>query len=253
LLFHSNLSRALVILGKTDEALAEADQAVQLSDEENRFHFGLLRAEIFRMSEKFERAEAVCFTLLKEAVKLEDVREIRYALSNIYSAANQVAKAEEQLRLVLQMDPDNATAHNDLGYIMADHNQNLEEAEKLIRRALDLDAEKRPANKIVSADDDQPNAAYIDSLGWVLFRRGRFEEARRELEKAVALPEGEADPVVWDHLGDVCFRLGDTAKTRTVWQKAVKLYEMEKRRKLDKQYKEVKHKLQLLEANLPLR
>jgi tetratricopeptide (TPR) repeat protein len=247
LLFHSNLARALVRLDKPDEALAEADQAVQLSDEQDRLGFRLLRVTILELAERLDKAEAECLALLKETSKPEEVRQVRYTLAGVYSAARQYGKSEEQLRWILQEFPDDAPANNDLGYQLADQNQNLEEAEKLIRKAIELDQEQKKDSKRVGMDDDKPNAAYIDSLGWVLFRRGRLKEARREMERAVALPEGASDPVVWDHLGDVYFRLGESGRARTSWQKARSLYETEKRRRLDDQYKELKHKLQLLE------
>lgn len=248
LLFHANLSRALVLLGKADEALAEADRAVRLSDDDGRLHFRLARVRVLTLMDRFDQAEAECLELLKESKKTEEIHEIRYTLSNVYSAAHAPEKSEVQLRLVLELDPADATANNDLGYIMADQGKNLDEAEKLVRKAIELDQRPTRGAKNILGEENQPNAAYIDSLGWVLFRRGRFADARHELEKAVALPEGAADPVVWDHLGDVYFRLDALEQARTAWRKAVSLYETRKRRKLDEPYKELKHKLQLLEA-----
>jgi tetratricopeptide (TPR) repeat protein len=246
-LFHANLARALVLLGNADEAVAEADEAVQLCDSDDRLRFRLLRVSILETAERLEKAKADCMALLKELNKPDEVRQVRYTLSNVYAAAKQYGKSEEQLRLILQEFPDDATANNDLGYLMADQNRNLEEAERLIRNAVALDEAEKKNNQRMGADDDKPNAAYIDSLGWVLFRRGKLKEARQEMERAVGLPEGAGDPVVWDHLGDVYFRLGETAQARTSWQKAKSLYENEKRRRLDDQYRELKHKLQLLE------
>jgi Flp pilus assembly protein TadD len=183
--------------------------------------------------------------LLRDVTRPEEVHDVRYTLSGVYSAAHYWPKAEEQLRLILEADPNDATACNDLGYIMADRGVKLEEAETLIRKALRLDEEQKKAQ--AQADGDQPNAAYVDSLGWVLFRRGRFAEARREMERAVALPEGGSDPVVWQHLGDVCFRSGEVGRAREAWRRAVTLYETEKRRKMDDQYRELKTKLRLTE------
>jgi Flp pilus assembly protein TadD len=91
----------------------------------------------------------------------------------------------------------------------------------------------------------------VDSLGWVLFRRGRVQEARQELEKAAALPGGSDDPVVWDHLGDVYFRLSETGKARDAWRKAVELYEVGRRRPQDDRLKDIKQKLQTLTAPAP--
>ena len=244
LLFHTHLARALGVLGKTDQALAEADRAVQASGAEARFLCRLLRVEILQAAGRFSPAEAECRELLKEAPRPEAVRRVRYTLSNVYTAARRFPEAEEQLRLVLREDPDDATANNDLGYILADQNKDLEEAEKLIRKAVELDGQQREAAKDVVPADNQPNAAYIDSLGWVLYRRGRWPEARRELERAVALPDGAGDPVVWDHLGDVYSRLGEAARARKAWEKARTLYEKDSRRRRDEKYEELQQKLQ---------
>jgi len=85
----------------------------------------------------------------------------------------------------------------------------------------------------------------VDSLGWVLFRRGRLQEARKCLEKACSLAGGKDDPTVWDHLGDVCARLEDRAVVVKTWQKARELYETDRRRKPDAHYQELKHKLEI--------
>ncbi len=168
-------------------------------------------------------------------------------LSAICSAAHQYDKAEEQLTLILKDDPDDATANNDLGYLLADQNKKLDEAEKRIRRALELDRRQRESNKSTRfMDGDGDNAAYVDSLGWVLFRKGDWDGARRELEKAEALPAGGEDPVVWDHLGDVYFRLQKVEKATSAWRTAVELYESGGHRRPDERYREIKEKLRRL-------
>ena len=76
-----------------------------------------------------------------------------------------------------------------------------------------------------SVDSEHDNAAYIDSLGWVLFRRGKLDEARVQLELATTLAEGIGDPTVWDHLGDVYFRLQRTVDARSAWEKSAHTYD----------------------------
>jgi tetratricopeptide (TPR) repeat protein len=250
LLFHLNLSEALAFLGKLEEALAEANTAVELADDDNRLSAHLNRMDLLSRAERFPQALADGEKLLKEYRQPGQVRRIRYVLSGIYSSMRDFPKAEEQLQLMLKMDPNDSTANNDLGYLWADRGKNLEEAERLIRKALDLDRQERQTGTTLSGYDDQENYAYLDSLGWVLFRRGQIEAARRYLEKAAALGRGEADPVIWDHLGDVYFRLEDKPRARAAWQKSLTLYETDKRRKLDDHYKELRHKLQLLDSEM---
>ena len=93
-------------------------------------------------------------------------------------------------RNALELSPNAPQALNFLGYLLADHQQDLPEAETLIRRA-------------VAQDPD--NGAYLDSMGWVLFRLGKFSDARVHLERALALT-GD-DPIVHEHLGDVYSQL----------------------------------------------
>ena len=106
-----------------------------------------------------------------------------------------------------------------MGYIYAQQNRNLSKAQELILKALKVDPD---------------NAAYIDSLGWVYFKRGKVKEALKEIEKADSLIE---DPEVSDHLGEIYLKLGDVNKAKASWEKSLKL---------DPQQKPVKEKLDKL-------
>jgi tetratricopeptide (TPR) repeat protein len=247
-LLYDELARALAQQEKDDDAVKAADEAVRLAGEGERLHCRLTRARVLAMARRHEQAIGACRALLKEATQPGDLLEIRYTLSGIYSDAKDFAKSEAQLRRILKDDPDNVAAHNDLGYIMADQGKELEESERLIRRAIDLDRQQKRTGTEVSRDE-RDNAAYLDSLGWVLFRRGECQAARTWLEKAAALDDGASDPVVWDHLADICYRLEQTDRARAAWEKALTLYEKEKRRRLDERYEEIKRKLKLLELD----
>jgi tetratricopeptide (TPR) repeat protein len=246
-MFHHNLARAHALLNHSKEALADADAAVNEAGEKDILVCRRLRVDVLTQAEQFDKALAECQALLKEYNQPGDVREIRYTLSGVHTAARNHAKAEEQLELILEQDPNDPTANNDLGYLWADQNKRLDEAEKLIRKALDLDRKQRTSGTQVAPDSDRDNAAYVDSLGWVLFRRGKLKEARAELEKAADLPGGSDDPVVWDHLGDICFKMELRDKAAEAWKKALALYEDGHRRRTDGRVDEIKQKLRLLE------
>jgi len=241
-LFEANLAAALADLGKFEEALPHADQAIKLSSENLKVEARCRKAGILARAEKYDDALRECEETMKEFPQSNRVRAVRYALSNTYSLKGDFEKSEEQLRLILETDPDAALANNNLGYQMAERNVKLDEAERLIRRALEVD---RLARREIGETED--NAAYLDSLGWVLFRRGKFEEARDWLVKAAALPDGADDPTVWDHLGDVYIKLNLPAKAKEAWESASKLYSTSSRRKDEVRGKEVEKKLKTVQ------
>jgi len=131
----------------------------------------------------------------------------------------QIDKAAEQLKALLVKDPNSPTFNNDLGFIWADNDRNLEEAEKLIRKALEEDKKQRRRAGI-KGEQDRDNAAYLDSLGWVLFKQKKYKEALPPLEQAVKHEEGQ-HMEIYDHLGDVHLALGDKAKAVAAWKKGM--------------------------------
>ena len=94
-----------------------------------------------------------------------------------------------------------------MGYMWADHNMNLDEAEAMIRRAL---------------ESEPNNASYLDSLGWVEFRKGKFDQALSDLLRATKAAERE-DPVVFEHIGDTYLKLNRIPEALEAWKKALAL------------------------------
>ncbi|MCI0460980.1 MAG: tetratricopeptide repeat protein [Gemmataceae bacterium] len=237
--YHAELARALARLERFPDALKEADSAVQLASATDKLAMRHLRVRVLVQAREYVKAEAECLALLKEHTLPGEVLELRYLLSGVYSGAERYDQAEKQLKLCLKLDPDNATVNNDLGYIMAERNKNLDQAEAMVRRAIELDRKRR--------QDEPDNAAYIDSLGWVLYRKGDYTGARRELERATTLPDSE-DPVIWDHLGDTYRQLGMAEQARHAWQRAAQFYERDRRGRMERRYNELRQKLQLLQS-----
>jgi tetratricopeptide (TPR) repeat protein len=246
-MFHIDLANAHMALNHPKEALAAATAAVDESTDKDKLLCRRIRVEILSQCDKHDDAIAECEALLKEYNQPGEIHDIRMTLAMAYSAARKYDESEKELEKVLEADPNDATASNDLGYGWADRNKKLDEAEKLVRKALELDKQQRSGGTSVSADADQDNAAYIDSLGWVLFRRGKLDEAKTELERAVAMPGGSDDPTVWDHLGDVYFKLEQKTKAKAAWEKSLKLFDAGSRRRNDGRYDDIKQKIKLLE------
>jgi tetratricopeptide (TPR) repeat protein len=144
---------------------------------------------------------------------------LRYTLSNIYIDQRNIEKATEHLQALLSKKPDDPTYNNDLGYIWADNNMKLEEAEKLIRKALAEDV-KRRKKADPKLKDDAGNGAYLDSLGWVLYKQKKYTEAKDTMLKAVA--DKDAQHIeIFDHLGDVLWALNEKDKAIAAWKKGL--------------------------------
>jgi tetratricopeptide (TPR) repeat protein len=172
---------------------------------------------------------------LKTDEKSDVLTEYRYVLSGIYVDANEIDKAADKLKALLKEDESNPTFNNDLGYIWADHDKNLEEAEKLIRKALE---EERKLRKKLQPDlkpeELKDNASFVDSLGWVLFKQKKYKEAKEYLLQATKDPDDGQHLEIYDHLGDVCQALGEKDEAVAAWKKAVELAGQTKREQLRK-------------------
>jgi tetratricopeptide (TPR) repeat protein len=180
---------------------------------------------------------------LKDEERKEFTNEIRYNLSNVYLEANKIDKVTELLETLMKDDPENPTYYNDLGYIWADHDMNLEKAEEHIKKALELDRKLRKEAKL-TGDDDKDNAAYLDSMGWVLYKQKKYKEAKQYLLDAVKDKEGQHIEI-FDHLGDLHTALGEKAEAVAAWKKGLEVVGETKREQQKKA--EVEKKLKAAE------
>jgi tetratricopeptide (TPR) repeat protein len=168
---------------------------------------------------------------LSKEEREERVDNIRYTLSGLHIDLNQVDKAAADLKSLLEKDPDNPGYNNDLGYIWADHDMNLEESEKLIRKAIDEDKKQRQkANPDQKPGVVKDNPSYLDSLGWVLFKQKKYKEARAPLEEAVKQTDAQSIEI-YDHLAEVLNALGDKDAAVATWKKGLELPAETKREK----------------------
>ncbi|MFK7877722.1 MAG: tetratricopeptide repeat protein [Paracoccaceae bacterium] len=118
-------------------------------------------------------------------------------------------KAEADFRAALKLDPNQPQVLNYLGYSLVEKQIKLDEALDMIERAVAA----RPQSGFI-----------VDSLGWVLYRLGRYEEAVGHMERAVELMP--VDPVVNDHLGDVYWSVGRHREARFQWSRALSFVDL---------------------------
>ena len=199
-----------------DEGLARSVGPLGESYLRERLSAALIDALV--SGERYEEAQAKLTRWIDQADTTADKFGYLRLLAGVNQQRGLAAEALESLELAYKLDPTDAGINNDLGYTLSEAGQRLDEAERMVRFAV---------------AHEPRNAAYLDSLGWVLYRRGRFDEAQTWLRRAVGSPEAREDPVIYDHLGDACWRAGVPEAAAEHWKKAVELGEARLRERED--------------------
>jgi tetratricopeptide (TPR) repeat protein len=194
----------LADMGRTDEAAAAVKQ---LLDGKHDRETNLALAQIFEKAKRFKE-EAEALDRAEKLSEADDKETVHFMRGAMYEKMNTLGPAEAEFRKVLEMNPQNANALNYLGYMLADRNLRLQEAQKLVAKALEIEPD---------------NGAFLDSLGWVNFRMGNLEEAEANLRRA--LERIKRDPTVHDHLGDVYFQKGNTQAAIAQWEMSLRAWE----------------------------
>jgi tetratricopeptide (TPR) repeat protein len=195
-------ARLTNLLARTGELTAARLYLQELRTQRREQAPGLfqLEAELL-MRERYYRSALELLTESLEAFP-GDIN-LLYARSLASEKMGDIAAVERDLRAILDQDSNNAVALNALGYSLANHTTRYEEAQRLIERALAL----------------RPNdGAIMDSLGWVLYRRGQHTEALAQLRRAAAVL---TDPEVAAHLGEVLWNTGEPEQARAIWRDAL--------------------------------
>jgi len=196
---HLNLAIIHDAEGDMEKAQSSAEKALSLAPDRSSIRTYL--AQILTRQERFSEA----ITLLEEGLEIdpEDVA-LLYQMGITHDQAGRFDLAEKALLLLLEVKSNHPDALNYLGYSWADRGIRLEEAKEMIEKALRI----------------RPDAPYIiDSLGWVHYQLGHYEEALRLL--LIAVEKMEEDPTVLDHLGDTYEKLGQEELAILYWSRAL--------------------------------
>jgi tetratricopeptide (TPR) repeat protein len=199
--------------GATQKAVETLRAATKRQPESPEL-YGALSNLLTKLGKGNEAVELLENQLKSDKFKKEET--LWFALGEVYDKLKNMAKLEESMRKVLEINPDNAAALNYLGYTFAEKGIKLEEAEHLLKRALEI----------------KPKDGYItDSLGWLYYRKGDLTKALKTLEEAMTLSPNES--VIMEHYADVLVALGGKdrkRKAKQVYEKALKFSKDEKER-----------------------
>ena len=177
--------------------------------------------------------------------KVGSIVDLQHLLSNICSAAKKNDKSEEQLELILRSihtTRRSITISAISGPIRkTSGNRGGDDSQGNGARS-----HQRRRNPGLTTDEDKDNSAYVDGLGWVLFRRGQIDEAQ---ELGVRRRSATATTVIFDHLGDVYVRLKMQAEAGRAFQ-AIELYQNGARGKDEERTRDLQRKLKEVQMEI---
>jgi predicted Zn-dependent protease len=192
-------AQALLKSGKAAEANKLLEDAVARQPKSREFVVGL--ADLYADQKRTEDALRVLGQARQE---FGDDQTLAMRFANVYESGGRLDEAEKELRKLMADDPQDADAMNSLSYMFAEHDVRLTDAVDLAERALTI---------------EPGNPAYLDTLGWALYKQGKIDEAAEPLGRAAAILIGNS--VIQDHHGDVLVKRGRAVEAIAAWQRAL--------------------------------
>ncbi|MEQ8820366.1 MAG: tetratricopeptide repeat protein [Sumerlaeia bacterium] len=206
--FREDLIATLIDAGMDAEVTEELNQAVRDFGPEDPEGVKMLRASVYTAQGDYRRALGVLRPLLSENPDDPDLLFQVAMLNGEMDNLQEAEKLYDRLIALLEKDdatkPFQATVKNNLSYLYANRSENLNRAEKLALEALEIN----------------PRAGFIlDTVGWIYFKQGEFEEAEKYLKKAekMSLP----DPEIYEHLGELYAVTERPALAREYFDRAI--------------------------------
>jgi tetratricopeptide (TPR) repeat protein len=188
---------------RTEAALKQLQDLVAADPDRSEAAISL--GDLLRREKRFDEAAAAYTTAIQRiGTPTADDWSVFYFRGTAYERAKQWDKAEPDFQEALKLSPDQPYVLNYLAYTWVDRREHLDEALKMLEKAVD----ERPEEGFI-----------VDSLGWAYYQLGQYKKAVGYLERAVELqPE---DPTLNDHLGDVYWQVGRKAEARFQWNRAL--------------------------------
>lgn len=114
--------------------------------------------------------------------------------------------ADRVYELALRYDPNNHNAMNNYAYNLSVRGEKLERAQELALKAMELEPE---------------NSAYLDTMGWIFYKLGEYEKAKRFIKASIDLDKQAVGAEVLEHMGDVYEKLGEMSEAKKLWKQAL--------------------------------
>ena len=192
-------ARLYSLMKKTQNWLTLLVKAVAMEPNSDQLHHSLALAYMAQN----ENDKAI--EHMGKALALNSKKDSYYfELGALMEKAGDYKGAMENMRLAIELNPLHSNAHNFLGYMYALEGHDLDQALVHLKKALTT----------------QPrNGYFLDSLGWIYFKKGESEKALTQIQKAMIYTD--PDPVLYDHLGDILFSLKNYDEASGAWKNSL--------------------------------
>lgn len=190
-------------LNDQKQLLIDTEKAVELFP--NMPDFFLYRGIALVQNKNFEEAADALEAGKGIVIDNQPLKAQFYSsLGDVYNEIKEYAKSDKAYKDCLEINPDNAFVLNNFSYYLSLRKDKLDLAERMSRKAIEL----------------EPNqASFLDTYGWILYQRGKYEEAKKYLDQALDTG-GIGSGTILEHYGDVLFQLNDAEGAMVYWKKA---------------------------------
>jgi len=200
------LDAQLADTGDVDKSIADVRSYLKGGPEDREVYIGLSIMDA--RAKRWKEAEDTLAQAEKLSTKADEKAYVFFLRGDLYQRQKMYDQADAEFRKVLALvsptDPQSAATLNYLGYMNADRGVKLDESLNFVKQALVLEPN---------------NGAYLDSLGWVYFKLGKYDLAEENLNKAAV--HMSSDPTVQEHLGDLYQKTGRLKLAAVHWERAV--------------------------------
>jgi tetratricopeptide (TPR) repeat protein len=200
------LGRLYSMEGQFEETIELVSRAIDLEPENDALYHSMSLAHM--ASENY----GIAVENMRKAIEINPNKDSYYfELGALQEKSGQFKAAIKNMEQAIEINPMHSNAHNFLGYMYATEGTNLDKALEHLKKALSI----------------QPrNGYFLDSLGWIYFKKGESPKALREIKRAMVYTS--PDPVLYDHLGDVQFSLKNYREARGAWKTSLSLTRIQK-------------------------
>lgn len=187
-----------------DAAIKESEDAINTFPDQPLVYW--LNGVAKMQEKKHKEAIEVLNRGVKMVVDNKELEGLFYTnLGDSYQELKNYTKSDESYEKAIELNPKDANALNNYAYYLSVRGEKMEKAEQMSKQSNDL----------------QPNMpSYEDTYGWIMYKTGKYDDAKAWIEKAVTHSGDKTDATVLEHYGDILFKSGDIAKALEYWQKA---------------------------------